>query len=366
VEGQYAFSPDERDGVLYVGTYDRDGGGSALLLDADDGTQTHKLSATGQQWSSVEPGPNGTLLLLEGNFAGSGEAFVLALDAETGAERWRIEPDLDQIGGAVAWNDLLILSGGTFRGDQDQATAIAIDIATGEERWRFTPGLDDLYTPVIADDALYFGSFNSDGGAALIALDASSGDELWRFAPAGMWDVATPAIAGDLAVFGAFSYDIDNGGLLIAVELETGTADWQVDSGLDAVYTPAVAGDMVYAGTFSSSGNAALLAIDAATGVEQWRFVPDGNHGGLFSGDPGQDYVGSPAIADNILYVGVGTWDADGDGSLYALEHDGSVRWEFTPNPAVDLVYSPTLADGIAYAGTSDENGAALIAISGS
>jgi outer membrane protein assembly factor BamB len=129
-----------------------------LLLNADDGTQTHKLSATGQQWSSVEPGPNGTLLLLEGNFAGSGEAFVLALDAETGAERWRIEPDLDQIGGAVAWNDLLILSGGTFRGDQDQATAIAIDIATGEERWRFTPGLDDLYTPVIADDALYFGA----------------------------------------------------------------------------------------------------------------------------------------------------------------------------------------------------------------
>jgi outer membrane protein assembly factor BamB len=366
IAGQYAFSPAVRNGQIYLGTYDQNGDGASLLLDAVTGKQIQQFSSTGQDWSDAIPGPEGTIVSIEGSLGGSGHALVLALDAATGDVRWRLEPALDEIGGAIVWNDLLILSGGTYRGDGDQGSALAVELATGKVKWTYAPGLDDLYSPAVNGDTLYFGSFNTNGGAAMIALDAATGNEVWTHPVAEMWEVATPTIAGGLAVSGLFSYDIDNGGAIVALDLATGSQVWRQDPGLDAIYTPKARGTTLYAGSFSSSGNAALIAFDLATGKPLWAFVPPGNHDGLFGGSPGQDNVDSPSIAGDTLYVGVGTYDADGDGSLYALNPDGSIQWQFTPDPAVDVVFSPTLADGVAYVGTSDSSGAYLIAVGSS
>jgi outer membrane protein assembly factor BamB len=277
-----------------------------------------------------------------------------------------------KIGTPLITGNLAIVAGGSFRGDDDSGRMIAYDVASGNVAWEYDPAehgtpLDDIYAPVLDGGVLYAGSYSTGGAAAILMVDPASGGETWRYPLPDMWHVETPTIAGGLAYSGAFSYDIDRGGIALAVDPAARELKWREPTGLDAVYVPKYHDGFVYAGTFNSEGDAALLKLDAATGDEQWRFTPVGNHGGILGigGDPGQDFVDSPTIVDGVLYVGIGTWDVDGEGALYALTPEREVLWRFDPQPPVDLVYSPVLVDGVAYAGTSDSSGAVLLAIIG-
>lgn len=80
----------------------------------------------------------------------------------------------------------------------------------------------------------------------------------------------------------------------------------------DRAYVPAAAGEMVFVGC---EHNGALLAFDAASGEEKWRF---------YTGGP----IRAGAIADQQrVYV------ASDDGYLYCLNHDGQLQWKFRGGP---------------------------------
>ena len=104
---------------------------------------------------------------------------------------------------------------------------------------------------------------------------------------------------------------------------------WQFETG-GVRSSPAVVNGTVFVGALDGT----LYAIDAATGVEQWRFLAGG-------------YVGSPAVFDDIVLV-------SGDGGLFALDaDDGTEIWSATTEGA-SLFSEATIADNVAYVGGYD------------
>ncbi|MBM4019148.1 MAG: hypothetical protein FJ288_12615, partial [Planctomycetes bacterium] len=82
----------------------------------------------------------------------------------------------------------------------------------------------------------------------------------------------------------------------------------------DAAYEPVVCGDLVLVGCCH---NDALLAIDAATGQERWRFYTNG------------PIRFAPVVAGDRLYIG------SDDGYLYCLEAaQGRLAWKFRGGPS--------------------------------
>lgn len=136
----------------------------------------------------------------------------------------------------------------------------------------------------VADGTVYV------GGKSLAAVDADTGREQWSFSP----DEGTaeePDDEGDMPEFG----------------------------------TPAVADGQVYAsvgfGVYDGTvpGDDDLVAVDPASGTEQWRFDPDDS-----------TQITDPTIADGTVYVRHQFRDGGREAgtALYALASDGSVEWQ--------------------------------------
>lgn len=92
---------------------------------------------------------------------------------------------------------------------------------------------------------------------------------------------------------------------------------WRVETGKDVYSSPAVVDGMVYIGTgWGADTIGAVLALDAATGEEVWRF----------EGSEGSGFPSSPAVAHGTVYVG------SNDFYLYALNaSDGKLIRQFAP-----------------------------------
>jgi hypothetical protein len=140
---------------------------------------------------------------------------------------------------------------------------------------------------------------------------------------------SSPAIAPDGTIYvGTASLE----GALYAVNPD-GSQKWRIRLG-GAVLSPALAPDgTIYVG---SSYTNAFWAI-APQGTNKWTFYT-----------PGAEIQSAPAVAaDGAVYVGCG------DGKVYALNSDGTKRWEYTSGGYV--FSSPTIAaDGTIYVGSAD------------
>lgn len=148
---------------------------------------------------------------------------------------------------------------------------------------------------------------------------------------------------------------------------------WQFQTGGPIRSQPVIANGVAYFG----SGDSHLYAVDAATGVERWRFVlnaggssPAVVDGVLYTGSEGIFYAldaatgkerwhfqdstlglghASPAVMDGTIYVAGAVIDGEhpGGGTLISLDMaNGKERWRF---PTVALPFGPTVADGVVY-----------------
>ncbi|MCX5884501.1 MAG: PQQ-binding-like beta-propeller repeat protein [Proteobacteria bacterium] len=121
--------------------------------------------------------------------------------------------------------------------------------------------------------------------------------------------------------------------LLLPVVTQAQSVKWTFPAGGNLYSSPSIASDgTVYIASFNGS----LYAVNP-DGSQKWVNTLDTRGGNIYS---------SPAIgADGTIYVG-SLW-----GELYAIKSDGSTKWVFTTNGAVKS--SPAIgADGTIYAGT--------------
>jgi len=329
-------SPAVADGVVYLAAFD----GNLYAVDARAGKVKWQFKTGGERRFSaphlhgMEPAGDkmpdpfdcwlSSPVVWQGAvYFGSGDDNVYALDAATGALKWKFAT------GDVVHASPAIADGVLFIGSWD-SYFYALDAATGKEKWRFKTGEDaDTHnqqgiqsSAAVADGMVYFGCRD----AHLYALDAKTGEKKWAFDAKGSWVPNSPAVAKGMVYFAT-----SDTAMLYAANAKTGAIDYAVGfNGWPVFSSPAIAGNMLYAG--STEGK--LVAIHAPTGRVVWSFATDASkQAGLksyfepfttsFYDDVVAAYnkvltmgsiLGSPVVADKVVYVG------SVDGNLYALE----------------------------------------------
>ncbi len=341
--GPVAASPAIAGDTLYVGSYD----GSFYALDASTGALRWKFATGGERrfeakgLHGMQPS-NQTIpdlfdvflsspVVVEGSvYFGSGDGNVYALDAQSGALRWKFHTG-DVVHASPAFAD-----GVVFFGSWD-SYFYAVDARSGAEKWRFHGGEDPLIhnqvgfqsSAAIVDGVVYVGCRDSN----LYALDAASGRELWRYNNSGSWVISSPAVAEGKVVFGT-----SDSSLYIALDAKTGTALVRQQGKAYVFSSPTIAGNTVFVGVL----NGTLEARDLASGALLWDFRTDAsrrNAGWVLTADrrfnapllfssPWREapivssmqqfsvgsFFASPLVVEGVVYVG------SADGNLYALE----------------------------------------------
>jgi outer membrane protein assembly factor BamB len=197
-------------------------------------------------------------------FAAAADGTVLALDAGTGAQKWRVTVSKAGLSAGVGSDGETVVVG-TLKGE-----VIALD-GTGKERWRTQASSEILASPVVA------------GGLALVrtsdnrvhAYDAADGRRRWvyqRTAPALILRNFSGLAVGGGSVFVGFP-----GGKLVALAVSNGSLRWEGTVALpkgateleriaDVIGVPVLRERMVCAVAFQ--GRAACF--DIANGQALW------------------------------------------------------------------------------------------------
>lgn len=209
---------------------------------------------------------------------------VVALDLDTGAERWRASLAATF---APASGDgiVFVVADGTVH-------ALAAD--TGATRWRRRIDGEPAAPPYFDTGWLMLSTANGD----VIALRASDGAPIWR-QPLGAPLTGSPAPAGDRLYLGLVD------GHVAAVELATGRSLWSI--AVEGTPTALTALDeQLLIGT--SAGALVSAALDSGRVRWRWR--------------PGAPIVGAPIADAKRIYV------AGFDHILRALDRgNGALRW---------------------------------------
>lgn len=231
----------------------------------------------------------------------------------------------------------------------------AIDKATGKEQWNFKSRAPIASSAAVAEGSVYFVS----SLGSLVALDEATGQPKWVFAvehekkfaakslhgylaPAQLvpdaWDVfiSSPVVSNGRVFFGS-----GDGGIY-AVDARTGLLQWKFGTS-DVVHaSPAVVGNTVYVGGWDS----VFYAIDADTGQQKWSFKA-GEDAAIHNQ---VGFQSSPAVVDGTVYVGCR------DAHVYALDAaTGRKKWDY-PTSKSWVNGTPAVRDGLVYVGTSDSS----------
>jgi outer membrane protein assembly factor BamB len=171
---------------------------------------------------------------------------ILALDEETGTERWRFDapvvlftpPTLDRDGGLYAADYL----GAVF----------ALEAATGAVRWRARTGGRQGVDPVVVED----GTVLVGSGDTVYAFDARQGEEQWRYSARGDL-TGSPAAADGLVHLGSRDHSVHT------LDLPTGRLRWKLDTGGEITGSPVAVDGRV----FACSKDRCVYALDAVLGT---------------------------------------------------------------------------------------------------
>jgi alcohol dehydrogenase (cytochrome c) len=128
-------------------------------------------------------------------------------------------------------------------------------------------------TPIVHDGVLFVFSY----GDRVQALDAATGDLLWQYSrrlPAGRG----PSVKRSLSIYGSRLYVPTSDAHIVALDVKTGRVVWdqavaEPKGGQGMTGGPLVARGKVMVGTTGRArGGNYIVALDAETGKEAWRF----------------------------------------------------------------------------------------------
>lgn len=292
------------DSVLFV-----DGKVNLVCLDRADGALRWRIALHDEKIAGGPAPDNPTFnrrtatpLVIDGVvYIGSSDAGIYALDAATGAVRWRFAAGAPVFSGLNRLGDASLLFG-TMDG-----SVVRID-DTGKEISRVRAGGPVVTTPVLAGGKVVVGSRDY----MLYVFDFPSGAPAWKYSYGFSWVESTPAVHDGLFYLGGSDW-----ARVSAFDAKTGRPVWATAVGGMSWGTPAVTARTVYAGAVAQLGalvthRAGIVALDRATGAIKWRFAQGEPTQKLpFTGTPG-----SIAVAgDRIIAAGF-------DGVLRAFATD--------------------------------------------
>jgi outer membrane protein assembly factor BamB len=314
---------------------------------------------------------------LQGNAAHGGS---LSVGIAPPLERlWTFDVGEGRLGsaGAVIVGDVAIAVG-------DRAV-YGVDLATGRQRWAILRAGGPLTLPAVA---------HANGKTILAFTDSGAGheptlvtEELKPDRPrAGperipLDDISTSGITLEDGV----AYLGDRDGRVYAIDLSTKKVIWTTPAGEGRIEAPPAIGEglVIAVARNGDTGEVRILAFDAATGREKWRFTPSfavgvGSgvtvaNGRVFFGmgdievhaldlETGKEQWSTrvrsqfspfvvPAYMDGQLYI-VGT--SGSESALYRLDAaTGERPWDFE-FPAEDLRSSPVVVGDYVYVGLGD------------
>ena len=262
-------------------------------------------------------------------YFGSGDGNIYALDATTGALKWKFHTDnVVHASPAAADGILYIGSWDTF--------FYAINANTGKQLWKFKTGDDAKIhnqtgiqgSATVANGIVYFGCRDSN----LYALDAHTGAKKWAFYNKTSWVIGTPAVRDGKVYFAT-----SEPAFLHVVDANTGAEAFSLNLHWPAFSSPTLAGNFLYIGTHEGK----FHAIDLAAQKIAWTFQTEGSkkYGAAFTdkdGDPIYNdamptpffddivtgvqkmfavgaVISSPVVVNDTIYFG------STDGYLYAI-----------------------------------------------
>jgi outer membrane protein assembly factor BamB len=163
----------------------------------------------------------------------TGGKLLLALEADTGKEIWRVEKDEMFLGLAVA-------NGFVYVGNWNK-DIYAFDQATGEERWKFQANDELWLPPAVNEDTVYIGNVDT-----FYALNAQTGELRWSFKTSGNL-VSEPVIAEDIIYMSDGNHETTRGPHhLYALDARTGEELWAFEITSTFLPAPALGEGVIY------------------------------------------------------------------------------------------------------------------------
>ncbi len=295
IDGEHLYALSD-DGFLYK-------------LETKDGTEIWKFDTHGGSVKRVMPNPpestdydylTAAATIAGGTvYIGSADKKLYAVDAGTGQEKWHFDTQ------DIVRSTPAVSEGTVIFGSRDH-NVYAVDAKTGALKWKYDTLREVVSSALVAAHTVYIGSRDSN----LFAFDADTGKIKWKFFYWTSWVESSARIRDDILYIGSSDYQ-----QLLAIDAASGKQIWKFDTGGSAWSTPAVTSSLVYIGAVGIPDNGyidhhgAFFAVDRATGKLVWRYP--------MSAVPGLRCYGvasSPAVDRGLVFVG------GIDGTLYAFK----------------------------------------------
>ncbi|MBT0158796.1 PQQ-binding-like beta-propeller repeat protein [Candidatus Bathyarchaeota archaeon A05DMB-2] len=325
--GAVISSPSVADGIVYVGSQDR----NIYALGAWSGNLIWKFTTL----DAVESSP----AVAGGKvFTGGDDGYVYCLDAYTGARVWStfVNGNLP-----YTYGSLVLKSSPAVVGDKVYVGSLdgflyALNVNNGNIDWKFKTEGPILSSPAVSDGAVYFTSEEPTAGA-LYKLNAATGAMLWKQEipyeyqfTGGTEMIGSPSVAAGM-VFASSDLRTYYG-----INAVTGDIVWTFS---DPAAMEFIVSSPIYVnGELYIIDKFSITSLNATTGKTIWSF---------FTGD--ELYV-SPAYADGKIYIvtsqrHIYILDARNNGTKLAGFTTPSSSWS-----------SPTISNGRLYVGNNDWN----------
>ncbi len=286
-------------------------------------------ASTGRQvWTSGEIG--GSPAVYNGYVYGSAPGLLAAVDAYTGALKWKTNYK-NSYGNPESGGNPTVSYGIVY--SQGYSAFYALNSTTGAEIWKDSNL--EISSYAIANNYIYI---TSSSKHCLYALNAFTGEEIWKSLEIASFDARCSLSISDGRIY------LNSGHNVHCFSASTGNLIWtSFATSLPMVGSPTVAYDMVYVGSWDKN----IYALDASTGDMIWKFTTGSS--GVHS---------SLAVADDIVYA------SSDDRYLYALNAaTGELLWKYMTISANDLYATynsmlapPIVAEGHIYIGTNQGN----------